>query len=366
MIDRRIFKNIDWIILFLILLITLIGIINLYSATYPVRNSHGTPLFLKQIYWLMVGFVLMVITVLIDYHVLERLAYPIYWVSVISLVLVLFLGKEISGSHRWLQLGPISFQPSELAKFVLIIALAKYFHQDENPDGYMLRELVLPFMIIAVPFVMILVEPDLGTSSLFILVGFVILLFLKVNLSSLLILAGALVASSPFFWYFLKDYQKNRILTLFKPSLDPLGAGYHIIQSKIAVGSGGLFGKGFLEGTQSQLRFLPEQHTDFVFSVIAEEWGFIGSGMVLILFIFLLLRGLSIAMNARDKLGTLLAFGVVTMFFWHVIINVGMVIGIFPVVGAPLPFVSYGGSSLITNMIAVGLLLNITMRRYIF
>jgi rod shape determining protein RodA len=366
MIDRRIFKNFDWMILSVTLVISLIGIINLYSVTCPVGSSFAAPLFLKQVSWVFFGFILMIMTTLIDYHLLERFAYPVYGFSILLLALVPFFGKQTLGSQRWLQFGVFSFQPSELAKLALIITFAKYFCQDQNPDGYELKDLILPLSIVFVPFFLIVIEPDLGTSIMFVLISFSIFFFLKIRLSSLAILVTTVLVTSPFFWHLLKDYQKRRILTLFRPSLDPLGAGYHVTQSKIAVGSGGFLGKGFLEGTQSQLRFLPEQHTDFAFSVLAEEWGFLGSVALLLLLFFLILKGLDIAIHARDKLGTLLAFGIVAMLFWHIVINIGMVIGLFPVVGIPLPFISYGGSFMIINMVGIGLLMNINMRRFIF
>lgn len=366
MIDRRILANIDWTILIVVLALISVGIINLYSATSPVINSNTIPLFLRQTYWALIGLILIVIIIFIDYHLLERFAYPIYWFSITLLLLVLFIGREASGSQRWLQIASFSFQPSELAKLAVIIALAKYFHKDQIPDGYLLKDLIPPVLITALPIILIIKEPDLGTSAMFALIAFTLFLFLKIRSISLSILAATILVASPFLWRCLAEYQKRRIITFFNPSLDPLGDGYHITQSKIAVGSGGFWGKGFLEGTQNQLRFLPEQHTDFVFSVFAEEWGFLGSSILLIILFFLIIKGFDIAMQSRDKLGILLAFGIVTMFFWHIIINIGMVIGILPVVGAPLPFISYGGSALVINMAAVGILLNIHMRRFIF
>jgi rod shape determining protein RodA len=213
---------------------------------------------------------------------------------------------------------------------------------------------------------LILKQPDLGTAIILFLILLSILLFVKIRWSSLLILGLTGASILPLLWGFLKEYQKKRIYTFFDPNLDPLGSGYHIIQSKIAVGSGGIFGKGFMKGTQCKLGFLPEQQTDFIFSVLAEEWGLVGSLLVISLYLILILWGLRIAVTAKDRFGAILAFGVVAMLFWHVFINVGMVVGMMPVVGIPLPLLSYGGSFMVSTLMGVGLLLNVSMRRYLF
>jgi rod shape determining protein RodA len=213
---------------------------------------------------------------------------------------------------------------------------------------------------------MVAKQPDLGTAISLLLIGFSIVLFVKIKWRSLLIMIIGGVSILPFMWNFLMPYQKNRILTFFRPGLDPLGSGYHIIQSKIAIGSGGIWGKGFLKGTQCKLQFIPAQHTDFVFSVLAEEWGLIGGLILLGLYLFLIVWGVNISIRSKERFGAIVAFGVVAMIFWHVIINVGMAVGMMPVVGMPLPFMSYGGSAILSMMAGVGLLLNISMRRYVF
>ena len=364
--DRRLLLNFDWFVLLISILIISIGITNLYSGTVTGRPVTGTPLYLKQIYWLLIGTLLMILSFSIDYQSFERFAYPLFILSLILLLLVIPFGKNISGSKRWLQFAGLSFQPSELFKITLILMLSKYFKKYRIDQLGTVRGVIIPMFIVALPIVLILKQPDLGTTLIIILIFFSILFFNKIGLKRIIIMASLLLVTFPFLWYFLKDYQKGRILTFLNPDLDPLGAGYHISQSKIAIGSGRLWGKGFLKGTQNQLHFLPEQHTDFIFSVLAEEWGFVGSFIILTLYLLLILRSLKIASGSKDDFATFLTFGIASIFFWHVFINIGMSIAIVPVVGAPLPFMSYGGSSTITFFISIGLLINISMRRFSF
>jgi rod shape determining protein RodA len=248
----------------------------------------------------------------------------------------------------------------------VVIALASYFSRREYPDGLGFKELVGPGLLVGVPFLLILKQPDLGTALHLAFTCLSVLLFLKVRPRVLLALGAFLAVTLPFAWHSLKAYQKARIETFLNPDQDPLGRGYHIIQSKIAVGSGQFWGKGWMKGTQTQLAFLPEQHTDFAFSVFAEEWGFFGSIVLLALFFFLVFIGLRIVKRSQDRFGALLALGLLALLFWQILINIGMVTGMLPVVGLPLPLVSYGGSSVLTVMICVGLLLNVSMRRFMF
>jgi rod shape determining protein RodA len=366
MFDRRLIQNFDWVLLLLLLLLAAISLLNLYSATYPIRNVGGSQVFAKQIYWFLVGFVVLLLMTTFNYSALEGLAYPAYFFSVALLGLVLFVGKITSGTQRWLNLGIVSFQPSELAKITLLMVLAKFFSQKGGYKEYRLRDLWQPFMFIGIPSILILKEPDLGTSLLLVLVSVSMILFVKVYWKSLMIAVVSALSVAPFVWFRLKEYQQMRILTFLRPDMDPLGAGYHINQSKIAIGSGLFWGKGFLKGTQTRLHFLPEQHTDFAFSVLAEEWGFIGSVVLLVIYLILILWGLNIAKNSKDRFGSIMAVGIVAIIFWQVVINVGMVTGLLPVVGIPLLLFSYGGSSLITTMAAMGLLMNISMRRFMF
>ncbi len=365
MIDRRLIQNFDWHLVLLTFAITAMGLMTLYSALSYAGKVHGGVL-THQIYWLALGFVMMILFFSLDYQWLERFAYPAYIVGLLLLLAVLLHGKTVSGSKRWLDLGVVVAQPSELMKPLLVIALARYFSKQEKRDGYRIRELWLPAVMVALPVVMIVMEPDLGTAALLLAVSVSMVLFVGVYRRSLLVLAGSFLGSLPLLWFTMKGYQRQRILTLLDPDRDPLGAGYHIIQSKIAVGSGQFWGKGFLQGTQSQLRFIPEHHTDFIFSVLAEEWGFVGSVLLLALFLSLLLRGLNVARRSRDPFGALLALGITAIFFWHVAVNIAMVLGMLPVVGIPLPLVSYGGSSAVMTLVSIGILLNVAMRKFVF
>lgn len=366
MFDRRLLQNIDWFLLGLVLAIVCLGIVNLYSAGLSQAAGPGTPLYLKQLYWLGIGFALMLGTLIFDYRHLEKIAYPLFWLTVALLVVVLVMGKVVSGSKRWLSLGFLCFQPSELAKITITMALARHFYRAEKLAPLNMRELVVPCLLTAIPFGLIVKEPDLGTALLVGLIAASIILFVGVHWKTLVAWGSTLVLLSPLLWHLLKEYQKQRLLTFLNPERDPLGAGYHIIQSKIAVGSGLFWGKGFLNGTQSKLNFLPEQHTDFVFSVFAEEWGFLGSLFLLFLYTLLVLWGLQICRSCKERFGSLLALGIVAMIFWQIFINISMVTGMLPVVGITLPLFSYGGSSLISTLIGLGLLLNIRMRRFLF
>jgi rod shape determining protein RodA len=365
MIDRRLLIHFDWTLLGIVLFIASIGILNLYSATSNTEVV-GTPLYIKQIFWLLIGLAMMIAVAFIEYRFYSDFAYILYTVTFALLVAVLGYGIITSGAQRWVKIGSLSFQPSEFVKISLILALARFFQQPQDREGYSLKNLRFPFLLLLLPTVLILKQPDLGTAITLVLVFFSVLLFVKIRWSSLLILALAGASFLPLLWSFLKEYQKKRIITFFNPDLDPLGAGYHLIQSKIAVGSGGIIGKGFMKGSQSKLGFLPEQQTDFIFSALGEEWGLIGSLILIGLYCALILWGLRIAVQSKDRFGAILAFGVVAMLFWHIFINIGMVLGMMPVVGIPLPLLSYGGSFLLSTLIGIGLLLNVSMRRYLF
>ncbi|MFC1815992.1 rod shape-determining protein RodA [Thermodesulfobacteriota bacterium] len=365
MFDRRLVQYFDWGLLGLTLLIGAVGIITLYSVVTAGSPNPQKILYLKQLVWFCVGLIVMIIFFLFDYKALERWAFAFYLICALLLASVLVFGKYVGGSKRWLVLGPVSVQPSELIKIAVIIILARYYSKLANTNGISIRELIYPLMLTGIPFVLIVGQPDLGTALMVVLIAGSMTLFVKIERRSLIwiIVCGAVTV--PLVWSFLlKVYQKKRILTFLNPDRDPLGAGYHIIQSKIAIGSGMIFGKGFLKGTQNALEFLPEQHTDFIFSVLAEEWGFVGSLAILLMFLMLIVWGLNVAQGCRDPFGTILSVGVTTMIFWQVFINIGMVMGLMPVVGVPLPLISYGGSSMVTMMMCVGLLLNVSMRRF--
>ena len=363
MIDRRLLAHFDWPLLILVLVISFIGVFNLYSATFGQVEA---PLYAKQILWIGIGLAVALFITIFDYRLYRDFAYSFYGISLILLMGVFIYQAIHPEVSRWIKIGPFFLQPAELAKIAIILALAKYFDRFPKKDGYELRELIFPFIILLVPSLMVAKQPDLGTAISLLLIGFSIVLFVKIRWKSLVIMVIGVMSILPFIWNFLMPYQKKRILTFFRPELDPLGAGYHIIQSKIAIGSGGVLGKGFLKGTQTKLHFIPAQHTDFVFSVWAEEWGLAGGLILLGLYLFLIAWGSNSSIRSKDRFGAIVAFGVVSMVFWHVIINIGMALGMMPVVGMPLPFMSYGGSAILSMMVGVGLLLNISMRRYVF
>jgi len=364
MIDRRVLFRFDWFLFFLALLIGVIGVFNLYSA----GSSLGAPSFIfkKQIYWLLIGLFFLFLGSLVNYTYIERYAYAFYLFSLFLLMIVLFEGRVVSGSRRWLSLGFLNFQPSELIKLSLIMVLAKCFQRKFNPKGYSLISLLFPFFLAATPFFLIFLQPDLGTSLLLLMVFFSIVLFVKIRFSSLFLLLFCAICFLPFSWNLLKDYQKERVVGFLNPQTDPLGKGYQTIQSRIAIGSGKVFGKGFLKGTQTQLDFIPEKYTDFVFSAFCEEWGFLGAMILLSLYFLLFFRFLFVISNAKDSFAMILGCGILSLFFWQFVINLGMTLGLLPTVGISLPLFSYGGSSLVVSMFCVGILINIHIQKYIF
>ncbi|MBW2689140.1 MAG: rod shape-determining protein RodA [Deltaproteobacteria bacterium] len=365
MFDRRFITHFNWVYLLLILLISLIGIANMYSATSSWTTA-AQPVYLKQFYWLGFGLLIIGLICLFDYRHLEYLSFPLYGGNLLLLALVLAIGRTSMGATRWISVAGINVQPSEIMKIVIIVALARYLSDKEHLRGFSLWELIVPGLILGIPALLIMKQPDLGTALLVLCIGGTMALFAGIRRSSLTFLGLSGLAAAGGGWFLLHDYQKQRILTFLNPERDPLGAGYHIIQSKIAVGSGGFNGLGFMKGTQSQLSFLPERHTDFAFSVFAEEWGLTGCLLLLALYCLIVIWGLNIALRASDRFGMYLAIGVSAMLFWHIVVNLGMVIGLLPVVGVPLPLFSYGGTSMVTTMTGIGILLNVGVRRFTF
>ncbi len=360
---KRFFSYFHFSLFSIVIFFCIVGIFNLYSAAYKSSSS----LYMAQIYWMLIGFGVMMVLVFLDYRIFERLAYPLYAFGILMLILVLIFGPKIYGARRWIDIGLFRIQSSELMKIGMALALAKYFHDDHRVGGYTLLQLLIPSSLLGLAVILIMIEPDLGSALLLCFIGFSIFLFVKVRWQSLVVIAIVGALSLPIAYEFvLKDYQRDRVKTFLNPSRDPRGKGYHALQSIIAVGSGRLDGKGHRKGTQTQLAFLPEQHTDFVFSVFAEEHGFIGVLILLIAYASFLFMGLDISKHARDKFGAVLALGLTSIFFWQVLVNIGMVMGVMPVVGITLPFMSYGGSSIIISMAAVGFLLSIHLRRFIF
>jgi len=363
-IDRRLLANFDFVLLILLLLVSAMALSNLYSASYPPGSLVGAP-YLKQGIFFLIGFVILLLVICVDYQELVFWNYPFYILIISLLILAFFIGHEANGSQRWINLGFFKLQPSEPAKLIMVITLASYYSRKEVMDGYSLKQILVPILLTGLPFILILRQPDLGTAMMLAIVFVSMTVFVRLKLSSYLILGGVGICLAVFAWEkVLKPYQKMRIQTFLNPENDPMGHGYQILQSKIAVGSGGKFGKGYLEGTQGHLHFLPERHTDFAFSVWGEEWGFVGCLIFLGIYFFMLTWGLYIAMNARDRFGLLLAYGVVILMFWQAVINILMILGLLPVVGIPLPLVSYGGSSLLTTMMGIALLMNVRMRRF--
>jgi rod shape determining protein RodA len=363
--DRRVPTNFDWRLVAVTALILLAGWLSLYSVTG--RNDAATPLYLRQLYWMLLGWAAFGVMMVVDYRILARYAYLGYGAVVVLLVLVLFLGRTSQGAQRWLSVGGVSFQPSELAKLAVLFALAHYFAQRRIVGGYRVAQLTVPLLLVLVPLALIMRQPDLGTALTLLFLFIAVVAVVGIRSRPVIVGLLLLFMTFPFAWQAvwgsLKDYQRDRLVTFLNPSADPTGKSYHLMQSKIAIGSGGWFGKGYQEGTQSQLKFLPEAHTDFVFSVFAEEWGFFGSFVVMGLFLALLLLGMETAIRARDMLGSLLAVGVVAMIGFNAMINVAMTSGLLPVVGIPLPLMSYGGTAMVTTMAGLGLIMNVRMRR---
>lgn len=366
--DRRLVENFDWSIVFLFFAISCLGLLSLYSALYtqiqmnPTRN-----LFIKQVIWFASGCLIFMATLLVDYQKLKKLAPWMYSAMVLALAVVLVAGEGIKGSRRWLSIAGLNLQPSEFMKLVLVLQLARMFSSQDVEPYPPIKQLIPGVLVSLVPAVLIVVEPDLGTTLCLLAVAFTMMFVLGIRWKYLILIAivGAL-SIYPLWHYGLKEYQKERIRTVLAPERDPMGSGYHTIQSKVAVGSGMMWGKGFLNGTQNKLRFLPEKHTDFIFSVWAEEWGFWGCTVMISLFFLFVCAALRVARVAKDRFGMLVVVGLTALIMWQALINIGMVIGLLPVVGITLPFVSYGGSSLLTLCAAVGLIENVSMRRYAF
>jgi len=352
-------RHINWGLVLLIVAIGLIGIALLYSA----GGKSWSPWAGAELSRFIIGLCLMIIIALVDIRIWLRIAYPLYGVMLFLLVVVEVMGHIGMGAQRWISLGFFVIQPSELMKIALVLALAKYFHSLSLEDiGHPIK-LVAPILMVLVPVGLVLLQPNLGTAMLLMLASGAVFFAGGVRWWKFIIVIALAAAVLPIAWHHLHDYQRARLMTFLNPGADPLGAGYNILQSKIALGSGGLFGKGFGQGTQSQLQFLPEKHTDFIFVVLAEEFGMFGALFLLLLYFLLLAYGYMIALTCRNQFGRLAAFGLTTSFFLYVFVNVAMVTGLIPVVGIPLPLVSYGGTAMLTLLIGCGLLLGISVHR---
>lgn len=405
-VDEAKIGKLHWPLILTVVAIAAMGVWNLASAS----RTESSPLWLAQLTWLALGSLIAAVSLFFDYRILRGMAWPIYLTTVVMLVLVATQGRVIMGAQRWLELGPLRVQPSEFAKLTVILMMARYFgdvppqervvsgvgpferltqgigrffesmaakrrgqlsapqrmakNKSRRVVGYTMGELWWPFLVIGVPILIVIKQPDLGTGLVTASVAGAMLLFAGLTMRTFSFLAVSGLATAVLAWLFaLKPYQRDRVLTFLDPAGDAQGKGYHAMQSLIAVGSGRMWGKGWGNGTQNQLSFLPEQHTDFAFPVYAEEHGFVGAVIAVVLFLFLVLCALDVAGNARDRFGAFLAFGIAALFFWHAFINIGMVLGLLPVVGVPLLLFSYGGSSAVLTLASIGVLLNISLRR---
>lgn len=351
------FRGVDWGLISCVLILSVAGFFVIYSAT--IHNGEISQLWKKQLFWFGISLITMWVFSKIDYRFWMEASYIFYVVSIISLFAVLLIGDQTNGARRWIKLGILSYQPSELAKLSVLLVLARYIGS-KTVELYFLRKFFLLLFLLVLPLLLILKQPDLGSALLLIPVSFILMYVGGIRVRWLVSVALMALASTPLIWHFLKDYQRERLAVFIDPEDDPLGAGYNIIQSMIAIGSGGISGKGYMQGTQTQLSFIPEHHTDFIFAVVGEEWGFVGCAFILGCYYFMIQRIFDISKKARDREGALLALGIAGMFTVQIIINVGMTVGLLPVTGLTLPFISYGGSSLMFSYAAIGILLNIS------
>jgi rod shape determining protein RodA len=352
-------RQIRWLFVLLVTLIAASGIGMLYSAA----GGSFEPWAVRQGVRYAVALALMLLIALTDIRIWLRWAYVVYTIGLILLVIVDVAGTVGMGAQRWIDLGIINLQPSEVMKVALVLALARYFHGLDTGEVRRLGKLVPPALLVLVPVALVLKQPDLGTAGMLLLGGTAVFFAAGVPLWIFVVAVAAGTAALPIAWELLHDYQRQRVLTFMNPESDPLGSGYHILQSKIALGSGGVFGKGFLEGTQGHLNFLPEKQTDFIFTMLAEEWGLVGSLALLGLYVLVLAYCFAIALTAKSQFGRLVAFGITFTFFLYLFINMAMVMGLIPVVGVPLPLVSYGGTAVMTLMFGFGLVMCVYVNR---
>ena len=352
-------RHISWGLILLLSLTACFGFAMLYSAA----NGSWDPWAARQMQRFGAGIVLMIITALVDIRIWLRYAYALYAIGLVLLGMVEVIGAVGGGATRWIDLGLFRLQPSEIMKVALVLALARYFHGLSLEEVRRPLLILPPLVLVLMPAALMLRQPDLGTAVLVLVIGGALFLLAGVRLWMFVAAFGAGVAVIPLGWQFLRSYQQERILTFLNPDRDPLGAGYHILQSKIALGSGGLAGKGFLGGTQSHLSFLPEMQTDFIFTMLAEEFGLIGGLVLLGLYLLILIYGYAISLRSTSQFGRLVGLGITTTFFVYVFINIAMVTGLIPVVGVPLPLVSYGGTALLSLMIGFGLLAGVYVHR---
>ncbi len=358
----------DMPLLLAVVTIVTLGLVNLYSATSVYADTETrarlADIYVSQVYWMVVGGLLAIFVAAIDYRHYERFAAVLYAGGLVSLGLVFVLGSDIRGSSRWIQFGSFTFQPSEFMKVLLVLVMARHVHNDSKTEPRTLVDLAIPAVLILVPVALVLVQPDLGTSLILSLSAGTILLMTRIRRRTLLALAIGAAIALPLAWNFgMKQYQKDRITSFLDPEHDKTGIGWHALQSQTAIGNGQVLGEGFMQGTQNQFGFLPDQFSDFPFAVFAEDWGFLGCLLLLFLYCFICIWAIHVASQAKDRFGAALAIGVGALIFWHAVFNIGMAIGVLPVVGVTLPLFSYGGSSVVTTLVGLGLLMNVSMRR---
>jgi len=366
-------RSVNFRILIIAILIALFGILSIYSSTNQKEGEFWQLIYKRQILWVILGLVFFVLASNFNYRQIWDIAYPLYVSAVLLLFLVFILGIVRLGAQRWLKFIWFNIQPAEIAKLAIVLFLAKYFSAKSIRDVSLqvdrmgiYHALVLPLILLVIPMGLIIEQPDLGSGAMLLLIFIAMTYLSGVKPRYVLLLLLMIAICFPVLWHFLRGYQKDRLLVFLNPNIDPLGAGYTVIQSKIAVGSGGLFGKGWLGGTQSQLHFLPESHTDFIFATFAEEWGFLGSSILLLLYYLLIRQGIIIAQRSADNFGRLLALGISSMLGIQVFVNIAMTLGLAPVVGLPLPLMSYGGSSILLTFLSLGILANISKTRAVF
>lgn len=362
---RRGGRHVDWPVILTTIALMVIGLLTLVAATQGPIGEEISERVIKQGVFMSVGLVAMMVVAFIDARVFEQTAYVFYGVVFVLLIAVLLFAPNVNGSQRWLPIGGFRLQPSELAKIALVLAASRWFSTRPREDGWGMRELIQPAAMFLMPMcALTFMEPDLGTTLFlcFIFAGLSFVVGLRWRTMAALVLIGTIAAPLAY-QFVLSDYQRGRVDTLFAPEKQAKGSGYQAIQGRWAIGSGEVWGKGWRQGTQGRLKFLPEQHTDFIFSVYAEERGFVGSFFLLVLYFGQMILGLLVAWNARDRFSSLLASGIVTIWFCHVCINLGGVLGLLPITGVTLPLLSYGGSSVLTTMVGLGMLLSVSMRR---
>ncbi len=354
----------DWPLFIAAVTVALLGVVNLYSATSVYGAGPVSERYITQLYWLLGSGIVGAVLCAFDYRHIERYAYVVYAVAVFSLVLVFVLGRDVRGAVRWIPIGNFQFQPSEFTKLCLVIALAKFLHDDPKNEGRTLKDLAIPALLTAVPALLILRQPDLGTAMIHVFIFLTIAAVTKIRARSILLFVGTSVVATYIAYHFvLLDYQRARVEVFLNPEADILGRGWHAHHARVAIGNGQFLGNGYLKGMQNQFLFLPDQSTDFPFPVWAEEWGFVGSTVMIGLYLFLCLWAIRIASQARDRFGAVLCVGATAMIFWHAVINISMTCGLMPVVGVTMPLFSYGGSSVSNTMLAIALLMSVSMRR---